>query len=504
LAVAARYEMRPLLEGKSNFPFLLLAVTIAAWYGGLGPGIFATALGALLASFFIIEPVLTFILTATDWISLALFTGTGIAVSMIAGEANRELDRRKKLANELEEAMTRENLARSEAEAARDGAQAANRAKDDFLAMMSHELRTPLNAILGWTQLMRTDLGPLERKRAIDTVERCARNQAKLVDDLLDISRIINGKSHVESDHVDLVSVTRSALDTVRTAAEAKSINLRMAIGPGNCMAVGDAMRLQQVVWNLLSNSIKFTPANGNINVRLTCRAPFAEITVSDTGRGIDPELLPFVFEKFRQDGSSSPKQGGLGLGLAIVRHIVEIHGGTVDAANNPDGIGCTIRIRLPLLQRGHPESHESDEMSMEDPSEETRPSPSDIRGLRILVVDDNLEVRVVLKLLLTSRGARVKDCESATEAFALFTEWQPDIVVSDIAMPGEDGYWLINKIRQLPPTSGGDVPALAVSALSQPEDKMRSLSFGFDEHLTKPVDTSELVDAIIKHTRRG
>jgi PAS domain S-box-containing protein len=373
-------------------------------------------------------------------------------------------------------------------QAARRLAEDASRLKDDFLAMISHELRAPLTAILGWAQMLRS--GSLDRasaERALLTIERNAKSQAHLVGDLLDASRIATGKLSLENRPVELMSIVEAAVDAVRPSVEAKNLRMQIVLEPWVGPFNGDQERLRQVVWNLLSNAIKFTPQGGLIEIRLERLENKALLIVSDTGQGIDPEYLPHVFDRFSQmDSSSRRRQGGLGLGLAIVKHIVELHGGAIYAYSRGEGQGSDFMVTLPLaVQNGDGEASTLWVARSED--EETRSGT--LSGVRVLVVDDEHDTREILSVMLTRYGAEIRTAGSAAEAMEVFSRWLPDVLVSDIGMPVEDGYALIKKIRALPPENGADVPAIALTAFASAQDKKIALAAGFQRHLAKPIE---------------
>ncbi|MGK3994946.1 hybrid sensor histidine kinase/response regulator [Sorangium sp. So ce1024] len=380
------------------------------------------------------------------------------------------------------------------AQAARREAETASHLKDEFLATMSHELRTPLTAVLGWIRMLRTGkLADDRRERALETVERNAQAQAQLVDDLLDISRIMAGKLRLDVKPVELVAVIDAALDVVRPAADAKAVRLEPLLDPGVAPVAGDAGRLQQVVWNLLSNAVKFTPRGGLVSIRLERADGAAEIVVSDTGQGIDPSFLPYVFEQFRQaDSGTTRKHGGLGLGLTIVRSLVEMHGGTVQAQSDGEGRGAAFTVRLPLAVRPDRAGERRRPAAGGVAGESDR--PPELRDLNVLVVDDEEDTRELLVTMLEQCGARVTAVGSTAEALLALKALQPDVLVSDIAMPGEDGYALIRKIRALPATSGGRTPAVALTAYARTEDRTRALRAGFTTHVPKPIEQAELL----------
>jgi PAS domain S-box-containing protein len=378
------------------------------------------------------------------------------------------------------------------AEKARASAETANREKDEFLATMSHELRTPLNAVLGWAAILRVrTVDDATRQLGLETIERNARAQARLIEDLLDISRIVAGKLLLESAPVDLRGVIDSALESIQLAAEAKQIQIRQPPGPRATIVVGDAARLHQAVSNLLTNAIKFTERGGWVEVQLQVAGDTARISVSDNGRGISEEFLPHLFERFRQaDQTSTRAHGGLGLGLSIVRHIINLHGGEVRADSAGPGLGATFTIELPALS-----GTVSPDVASTTPQPASPPQPS-LHGLKLLVVEDDLDARDLIVQLLEYAGAAVTATASAAEALALIDLLQPHVIVSDIGMPEQDGYALIREIRQRGGPSAA-VPAVAVTAYAGAQDHERALAAGFQEHLKKPIVTHELIAVI-------
>lgn len=388
--------------------------------------------------------------------------------------------------------IERANLLEQE-QAARALAERANQAKDEFLAMLSHELRTPLNPILGWAKLLQTThFDAVKTAKALATIERNAKLQAQLIDDLLDVAKIVPGKLTIHGASVNLVSVVECAIDTVKTSVVAKSIRLHLVLPP-IAPVFGDAARLQQVVWNLLSNAIKFTPYNGRVEIRLERVGEIAQMTVSDTGKGIKPEFIPHIFESFRQeDLSITRKYGGLGLGLTIVRSLVEAHGGTIVAASNGEGQGATFTVCLPL---------QSGDLDISGPDESPVPE-LDLTGIRVLAVDDQPDTRDFFTVLLARYGAEVLTVGSAAEALVSMESFQPDVLVTDIGMPEIDGYALLQQIRSLPVAQGGQIPAIALTAYASEEDRRRSLECGFQDHMSKPLDINKLVKAISDRVR--
>ncbi|WP_224244205.1 hybrid sensor histidine kinase/response regulator [Hyalangium gracile] len=398
-----------------------------------------------------------------------------------------DITERKQAEEERELLLRREQTARAQAEE-------ANRLKDEFLATVSHELRTPLTAMLGWVQMLRSGmLTEDKRDRALATVERNARSQAQLIEDLLDVSRILAGKLKLEVEFVDVGSVVEAAMETVRPAAEAKGIRLQVALD-STCSIMGDAARLQQVVWNLLSNAVKFTPKGGRVQVLVERRDSSVEVTVADTGRGIPQDFLPHVFERFRQaEGGTTRQAGGLGLGLSIVRHLVEAQGGTVSAASDGEGQGATFVVRLPLsvARRREPLVPPTLRAEVEKAG---LLCPPELEGLRVLVVDDEADTRELLRTMISGCKARVRTAASVAEGLRALQEEMPDVLVSDIGMPEEDGYSFIRKVRALAPAGAGQLPAVALTAYARVEDRTRALLAGFQSHVPKPVEPLELL----------
>jgi len=381
----------------------------------------------------------------------------------------------------------------SEADQAREQAETANRAKDEFLAVLSHELRTPMNAVYGWARMLQMgQIDSATTPRALDAIVRNAHVQLQLIDDLLDVSRIISGKMRLDIRSVDIHRVLDAALDAVRPAAEAKGLRLQTLIDPNAGPLNGDPDRLQQVVWNLLMNAVKFTPRDGRIQLALQRVNSHLEIVVSDTGAGIRPDLLPVIFDRFKQGESGSTRtQGGLGIGLALVRHLVELHGGSVTAESEGEGKGATFRVELPLVAALVPTKEERAHPTARQPMPAYH-GPS-LRGLRVLVVDDDPDALDLIATILRRAEAETRLCSSAPQALAALRSWKPHVLVSDIEMPGEDGYSLIRKVRELGGPEGGQIPAVALTAYGRPEDRVRSLSAGFSMHVAKPVDPVEL-----------
>ncbi len=394
----------------------------------------------------------------------------------------RDVTERKQAEDERNELLAREQQARAEAEA-------ANRIKDEFLAVLSHELRTPLNPILGWSRLLRSrKFDDKTADRALETIERNAKLQIQLIEDLLDVSRILRGKLSLNICPVALASTIEAAMETVRLAAQTKSIQIQTVLDPSVGLVAGDPNRLQQVVWNLLSNAVKFTPDGGRVEVRLERIDSQAQIKVTDTGKGISPDFLPHVFDYFRQSDSSITRVfGGLGLGLAIVRNLVQLHGGTIWAESPGEGQGATFTVRLPLS--AIPPKTNQDNRQPD--------CPLDLSERKILVVDDEVDSREFVAFVLEECGAVVTAVASAGEALEALALEKPDLLLSDIGMPEMDGYMLIRQIRELPPEQGGEIPAIALTAYASNTDSQQALAAGFQRHIAKPVEPAELIAVV-------
>ena len=409
------------------------------------------------------------------------------AITFVAGAAPQAFDRDDaafavQLADYVALAMDRARLFRD--------LQRASRLKDEFLATLSHELRTPLNAVLGWTRMLRRGTVPPERTPAVlDTIERNASAQMQLVEELLDLSAMAAGGLRLNVTRVDLRELVGGAIETIRPAADGKSLRVRLTIAPEVGEVAADPGRLRQVLWNLLSNAVKFTPPGGIVEIAITRGAADVELRVRDTGHGITADFLPHVFEAFRQaDSSSTRTVGGLGLGLAIVRHIVEAHGGTVSAHSDGTGRGATFRIRLPAGRA---------------PIEAGEPGLASLRGRRVLAVDDDESTQELVATMLLMYGVSVRTAGRAAQALDILSAWQPDVLLADLAMPGEDGYTLVRRVRALPPPLGS-IPAVALTAYTDPQSVQHAVSAGFDAHLGKPLEPHVLADALSKVLRKA
>jgi signal transduction histidine kinase/CheY-like chemotaxis protein len=417
----------------------------------------------------------------------------GIAAQAANAIDNARLyEQAKRSAEERARGFERERAARAELER-------VSLIKDEFLATLSHELRTPLNAVLGWAEvLLMRNQGPADAdtQRGLETIARNARSQAKLIDDLLDMNRIVSGKLRLDVQPVDLAQVVSAALHSVQPSADAKAIHLRSTVDPNSGPVFGDPHRLQQVVWNLLTNAVKFTPMQGKIDLLVQRVDSHVEIVVQDSGIGLAPAFLPHIFGRFRQADSSSTRQfGGLGLGLSIVKQLVELHGGRVRAESAGEGRGATFSVSLPLRA-----VRERDAGAGAEPSPRSSAASDaelSLAGIKVLVVDDEPDARELVRWVLTDVDAEVVSAGSADEAFALMQAQRPDVIVSDIGMPGRDGYQLMREVRALPAAGGGKTPAIALTAFARTEDRTRAMLAGFQVHVAKPIEPSELVATI-------
>lgn len=410
-----------------------------------------------------------------------------------AASLEAEVKERQLAEERLRLALVGEQMARAEAET-------ANRMKDEFLATVSHELRTPLNAIMGWSHLLRSgSLDEATVSRAVETIDRNAKAQAQLIEDILDVSRMITGKMRLNKELVDVASIINASIDSVQLAVDSKDIGLEVTLDPSARHTLGDSSRLQQVVWNLLSNAIKFTPSGGRIEVKLERAGRNLRIRVSDSGQGIHPDFLPFIFERFRQaDGTTTRQHGGLGLGLAIVRHLLELHGGTIEADSAGEGKGASFIVELPLAPvppRNREPGRAAVGVQLKNGADGHSSSLPALNDMQVMLVDDDPDTLQILSVMLVESKANVQTATSVSEAMEVLEWYKPDVVVSDLAMPGEDGYSLIARIRAV--ENGNQIPIVALTSYVRVEDRARALSAGFNMFVPKPVEPDELIAAI-------
>ena len=429
------------------------------------------------------------------WANVVLTPVRGTRGELIGfAKITRDLTARRE-AEEIARKLFREQTARAAAQELAQKAEDASRIKDEFLATVSHELRTPLNAIVGWSSLLKNQKLEPSVAKAIEVISRNAQAQARIIEDILDVSRIITGKLRLNPRPMDFLGIIRQAIEVVQHAATGKRIAISFEPESEACLLMADPERLQQVVWNLLSNAIRFTEPGGSLRIALRPRGSNVELSVSDTGIGMDAELLPFVFDRFRQaDASTTRRAGGLGLGLALVRHITELHGGSVNAESPGVGRGSTFTISLPIQsaapspRQAPPAIADREVLPVDDRA---------MAGVRVLAVDDDPDANELLKALLISAGAIVETASSAAEALGALGRFRPHLLLSDIGMPGEDGYSLIRKVRALGPNAGGNIPAAALTAYTRNEDRAKALAAGFNMHIGKPADPGQLVSAL-------
>jgi PAS domain S-box-containing protein len=435
------------------------------------------------------------------------------ALTLIASESGRRYDEQDlKLVAELgrrvgafiENARLYESahIAAANAKAAAREAESAGRLKDEFLATVSHELRTPLNAIMGWSALLKTRSDPASIEKGIDVIHRNAKAQSKIIEDILDVSRIITGKLRIEPAPVNLVTIVSESIEVVRPSAIAQGITIELSAPAEPLLLIGDAQRLQQVIWNLLSNAVKFNVPGGRVALQIEQRGSQITLTVTDNGKGIEREFLPYVFERFKQaDGSTTRRYGGLGLGLAIVRHIVELHGGSVAVASDGPGLGSTFTISLPV-RATMPSSDAASERPSRAPQSNHASSGTNLQGVRVLVVDDERDARELLEVVLRQAGAQVMTAESASTGIEALGHFAADIVISDIGMPDQDGYAFMHRLRALAGPVAA-IPAIALTAYTRQEDKLRALALGFTTHIGKPVNPDDLTASVARLVSR-
>lgn len=495
-ASVLRALVDPLIHDQIPYFIYIASVVVATWFCGADAAIFSTVLAAFIGNYLFVPPRYEFVPHGEDWMAMGMFSTVALGLVWLVGRWKRAERSLYAHARRLQEQA--DELRGLHAEAER-----INRVKDEFLATLSHELRTPMNAIVGWASILRE--GGLNERQAADagdTILRNSRAQVRLIEDLLDVSRIISGKLQLHLAPMDMADVVRLALEAVQPAAAGKDIELRTILPPA-AILVGDPDRLRQVAWNLLSNAVKFTPRHGRVEVRLDMKQSQVHLTVTDNGVGVQPEFLPHLFERFTQaDSTMTRRHGGLGLGLAIVRHIAELHGGTVTAASEGKDRGATFTVVLPVRAVAQPVNGEADvREDTREPADAVRLSV--LRGIKVLVVDDDPDARELVETVLRHYGAEVRSAGSADEAFEEVRRWQPDALVADIGMPVEDGYSLLRRVRALSVAEGGLTPAAALTAYAQREDRDRAFAAGFQEHVAKPVPPERLAHVVARLVSR-
>ena len=474
---------------------IIIAMIASAWYLGLGPGLVLAIILELTLDYFS-PPSFTFR-------SIVIIFNRMVLFSSVVWFASWRRTAEKKLreqSEQLQAALASERAARTHAET-------ADRLKDEFLATVSHELRTPLSVILGWSSMLNlSELGEETRRTALAVIERNAKAQAEIIGDILDVSRIVTGKLRIEARAIELEPIIRASLETLQLAASAKEIKIKLNLEPDAGLVAGDPDRLRQIIWNIVANAIKFTPNGGEVEVGLRRVGSQVELTVGDNGIGISSDFLPHVFERFRQaDSSRTRKHGGLGLGLAIVRHLVELHGGTVSAESAGLGKGARLTVRLPVTTATATQPQlPAANLVIESKESETPAGSVDLRGLRVLLVDDEPDTLDLLRAILNQFGAKVRAAGSTNDALETFLEWRPDVLVSDLGMPSEDGYALIAKVRALTAEQGCNIPAAALTGHVREEDRADALAAGYQTHINKPVDPAKLAAAVADLGKRA
>jgi signal transduction histidine kinase/CheY-like chemotaxis protein len=478
-ATLLRLAADPLIHNQIPYFIYVASVVVATWFCGVDGGILSTVTAAFAGNYFFVPVRYEFIPHGEDWIAMGMFSAVAFGLVWLVGRWRAAEAANREQAEELKR---------------------TDRLKDEFLATLSHELRTPLNAVVGWADMLRRgSLHEEAARRAVESIYRNAQAQSELINDVLDVSRIISGKVRIEPRPVDVPALVRSATESVRPAAQAKDVTILTEFSEVPVPVSGDPTRLQQVFWNLLSNAVKFTPTGGQVRVSLRSVGADMRVQVADTGAGISAEFLPHVFERFRQrDSSSTRKHGGLGLGLAIVRHLVELHGGSAKAESAGEGRGATFTVTLPAQRiedrrQGAGAGHAARRVSAVEPVQDDLPT---LCGLRLLVVDDQDDAREVASSVLRHHGAAVAVAGSAVQALDQFERFRPDVLLIDLAMPEMDGYALIERIRKAG-QRGAAVPAIALTAYARVEDERRALASGFQLHIAKPVDSHTLIRAI-------
>jgi signal transduction histidine kinase/ActR/RegA family two-component response regulator len=489
VATVLRLAVDPWVHDQIPYFIYIGSVVVATWFCGIDGGILGVVVAGFVGNYLFVQPRYDWSPEGEDWLAMGLFAAVGFALVALVGRWKRAERSLYAQAYRLQE----------QAEELR----AVNRLKDEFLATLSHELRTPLSAILGWAQILDTGHLDIEQqKHATETIVRNARAQARLVEDVLDVSGIVSGKLALHLAAVDLAAVVQSAIDMVRPAADAKKIDVRTSFVP-HAVMVGDGDRLRQISWNLLSNAVKFTGKGGVVDVKVEGRESQLVLTVADTGSGIDPEFLPHLFERFRQaDSSTTRRHGGLGLGLAIVRHLAELHGGTVTARSPGPERGATFTVAFPVRAVAEAAPVQAGIGREDEQGAPPTPTPA-LQRIKVLVVDDEGDARELVQAVLAQYGAEVRAASSAQEGFQELRDWQPDVLVADIGMPDEDGYSLIRRVRRLSAIEGGSIPAAALTAYAQAADRERALSSGFQEHVAKPVQPERLAEVVARLAKR-
>jgi signal transduction histidine kinase/CheY-like chemotaxis protein len=496
LILLTTFALQRVLPFKIDLTSLIIIAMIAsAWYLGLGPGLILAIILELTIDYFS-RPPFAFKSAIIIFNRMVLFS----SVVWFASSRRKAETKLREQSELLKATLASERAARNQAET-------SDRLKDEFLATVSHELRTPLSAILGWAAVL--NLGELEEettRNALTVIERNAKAQAKIIGDILDVSRIITGNLRIDAHPVELEPIIRETIETLQLAANAKGISISLLVEPGSGSITGDPDRLQQIVWNLVANAIKFTPKNGQVEIRLRQRDSQLELTANDNGIGISSEFLPYVFERFRQaDSSNTRSHGGLGLGLAIVRHLVELHGGSVAAESAGPGKGAQFTVLLPLAITSQLTPSDLPlELVEKAQSSSVRTERVDLAGLRVLLVDDEPDTLEVLRAILNQFGANVRGAGSSNDALETFLQWKPDVLISDLGMPGEDGFALIGKVRALTPEQGCNTPAAALTAHVRAEDRDQALAAGYQAHLNKPIDPTKLAAAVASLGRRN
>ena len=489
-----RVLVDPLIHEQIPYFIYVASVVVATWFCGTRAGVFAAVLSAFVGNYLFVAPRYELIPHAEDWVAMGLFFAVAMGLVWLVGRWKRA---ERVLQSQAQDLRAQAGELRAQADALgalHAEAERVNRVKDEFLATLSHELRTPLSAIVGWARMLDAgNLDAAQRRQATQTILRNADAQLRMIEDLLDVSRIISGKLHLRLATVDFAQVVESAIELVRPAAHAKGITIRRTMA-GKPMLQGDADRLAQIAWNLLSNAVKFTPKGGRVDVRVERKESLIQLVVSDTGVGIDPAFVPHLFDRFTQaDSSMTRRFGGLGLGLAVVRHMVELHGGSVTAESAGRDQGATFRVSLPVHAVAAPDARDETMPAHRHVPSVAGGSPLILRGVRVLVVDDEPDARDLVQAVLVQFGAEVRAAASAGEAFGEVRNWRPDVLVADIGMPVEDGYSLLRRIRALSAAEGGSIPAAALTAYAQREDRERAFAAGFQEHVAKPVPPREL-----------